>query len=175
MRFPARGPVDGDRPGARARVLVACVGNSLAADDAGGPAVYDWLTGAGALPAGVRIELLGIGGLALLDALRDEKILLVVDAVQLGAAPGTIHVMEWENIPGNPGLPVTAHGIGVREAIDIGRLIGDRRVPDRVTLVGVEGRRFDGIGEPMAPEVAAAVLPAAHEIVTRARTLLERA
>ncbi len=175
MHVPARSAVEGEGPGPSPRVLVACIGNSMAADDAVGPAVYEWLTGAGALPRDVRVELLGVGGLSLLDALRGENVLLVVDAVRLGAAPGTVHVLEWENIPGSPGLPVTAHGIGVREAIDIGRLIGDRRVPDKVTLVGVEGRRFDGLGEPMAPEVAAAVLPAAGEIVARARLALRDA
>ncbi len=163
-----------DGPGAGSRVLVACIGTDLVADDGVGPAVYERLA-AGPLPAGVRIALLGVGGLSLLDALRGERILLVVDAVRFGAPPGTIHVLDWETIPGAPGLPVTAHGIGVREAIDIGRLIGDRRVPDKVTLVGVEGRRFDGIGEPMGPEVAAAVPPAAREIVARARLALAAA
>jgi len=172
MRIPPRGPVDPREPGAASRVLVACIGNSLVADDAVGPAVYERVA-ASPLPGGVRIALLGVGGLALLDALQGERILLVVDAVRFGAAPGTIHVLDWEDIPGAPGLPVTAHGIGVREAIDIGRLVGDRRVPDKVTLVAVEGRCFDGIGEPMAPEVAAAVLPAADEIVARARLALD--
>ncbi len=168
MHVPARSPVGATGRGEAPRVLVACIGNSLVADDAVGPAVYDRLA-ADPLPGGVRIELLGVGGLSLLDALRGERILLVVDAVRFGAPPGTIHVLDWENIPGAPGLPATAHGIGVREAIAIGRLIGDRRVPDKVTLVGIEGRRFDGIGEPMGPEVAAAVVPAAREIVARAR------
>ncbi len=173
MHVPARDPVGAEGPGEAPGVLVACIGNSLVADDAFGPAVYDCLA-AGALPAGVRVELLGVGGLSLLDALRGERILVVVDAVRFGAPPGTMHVLDWEDIPGAPGLPVTAHGIGVREAIEIGRLIGDGRVPDRVTLVGVEGRRFDGIGEPMAPEVAAAVLPAAREVVACARLLASR-
>ncbi len=168
MRVPARGPVG---PGAASRVLVACVGNDLVADDAVGPAVYERLAAA-RLPGGVRVALLGVGGLSLLDALRGERLLIVVDAVRFGAPPGTIHVLDWESIPGAPGAPVTAHGIGVREAIEIGRLVGDERVPETVTLVGVEGRRFDGIGEPMGPEVAAAVLPAAQAIVARARRAL---
>ena len=174
MHLPARDAIEAEGPGGAPRVLVACIGNSLVADDTVGPAIYERLA-AIPLPGGVRIALLGVGGLSLLDALDGENILIVVDAVRFGAPPGTIHVLEWENIPGAPGLPVTAHGVGVREAIDIGRLIGDARVPDRVTLVGVEGRRFDGIGEPMGPEVAAAVLPAAREIVARARLALSAA
>ncbi len=172
MHVPAREPIDPPATAAEPLVLVACIGNSLVADDAVGPAVYERLA-AGSLPAGVRVALLGVGGLSLLDTLHGERVLLVVDAVRFGAPPGTIHVMDWENIPGAPGLPVTAHGIGVREAIEIGKLIGDRRVPDKVTLVGVEGRRFDGIGEPMAPEVAAAVAPAAEMIAACARRALD--
>lgn len=165
MRLPSGNEIGtglgGPAPG---RVLVACIGNDLVADDAVGCAVHERLAAA-SLPEGVRLELLAAGGFRLLDALRDEEILIVVDAVQLGASAGTVHVLEWNDIPDAPGLPVTAHGIGIREVIDIGRILGDRRIPARITLVGIEGRDFDGVGRPMTPEVEAAVGEAAGEVL----------
>lgn len=169
MRLPPRSPVG---PGAvPSRVLVACIGNGLVADDAVGCAVYERLGGA-RIPEGIRVELLAVGGLRLLDALQGEEALVVVDAVHLGAPPGTLHVLEGDRIPESPGPPVTAHGFGVGETIAVGRLLGDGPIPGRIVLVGIESRRFDGIGMPMTPEVAAAVQPAADEVLRRARALL---
>lgn len=157
-------------PGA-APVLVACVGNSLAADDAVGPAVYEELA-ARPLPAGVRVELLAVGGVRLLDELNGERALVVVDAVSFGAPPGTLHLLPWDRIPENGASPVTSHGIGIREAIEIGRILFADRMPARVLLVGVEGRRFDDVGAAMTPEVAAAVSAAAEAVRSAALSVL---
>jgi hydrogenase maturation protease len=135
------------------------IGNDLVADDGAGPAVYDLLAAA-PLPAGVRLLHMGLGGIALLDELEGEETLVVVDAVMLGDEPGTVHVIEWAELP-EAGQAVTGHGIGVREAIAVGRRLFPERMPRRVFLVGIEGRRFDGLGEPLTPAVAAAIRPAA--------------
>lgn len=140
---------------APASSVIVCVGNSLVGDDAAGPAVHDAL--AGRLPPQARLRLLGVGGIALLDDLRGEENLIVVDAVQLGAAPGTLHVMEWDAIPESGGAAVSLHGLGIREAVTVGRALYPEIMPRCITLVGIEGRRFDCLGEEMTPAVAAAV------------------
>lgn len=142
-----------------AGALIACVGNDLVADDGAGCAVCDLLEGA-PLPAGVRLLRVGVMSVALLDELEGEDLLVVVDAVQLGGPAGTLHVLEWEELP-VAGQAVTGHGIGVREALQVGRLLYPERMPGRVVLVGIEGRCFDGLGEPLTDAVAAAVAPAA--------------
>ena len=49
----------------------------------------------GVLPAGTRLEYVGLGGIALLDLLTGaENAMIVVDAVQLGAPAGTIVTVE---------------------------------------------------------------------------------
>ncbi len=145
------------------RAVVACIGNGLVADDAVGGAIADRLTGDG-LPPNVRVERLETGGLAMLDRLDGEDLLIVVDAVQLGAPAGTVHVLDWDAVPPAPGQAVSAHGIGVREAIDVGRMIDPARMPNAVMLVGVEGACFDRLGAAMTPSVAAAVPRAAAEV-----------
>ncbi len=150
------------------QALVVCVGNSLVGDDAAGCAVHEMLA-ARPLPDGVRLELLGVGGLRLLDELRGEDVLIAADAVQLGAPAGTVHVLAWEELPA-AGAAVTSHGVGLRETIEVGRLLFPGVMPTRTFLVGIEGRVFDQIGAGLSPAVAAAIEPA----VAAVRDLVER-
>lgn len=76
------------------RAVVACFGNVLRADDGVGPAVAAALV-AQPLPDGVRVLEVGIGGIHLVQELMDgADLLLVVDAVDLGRAEGTVLVQR---------------------------------------------------------------------------------
>jgi len=139
--------------------LIVCLGNPLAADDGAGHAVYQELRRM-PLPEGVRLCFVGLGGIDLLEELAGERRLIVVDAVQLGAAPGTVHVLSWERLPVRQLRPVSGHGIGIREAIEVGRRLYPERMPESISLVGIEGGCFDQLRERLSGEVAAAVVPA---------------
>ena len=141
-----------------ADVLVVCIGNELVADDAVGYAVYRQLHAAG-LPEQVRLEYCGVGGIVLLDLLSgSECLMVVVDAVQLGASVGTVQVWPWDQLPSlGDGSAVSAHGIGLKDTILIGQTVYPERMPRQILLVGVEGRCFDQLGGAMTPEVHAAV------------------
>lgn len=104
-------------------------------------------------------------GVALLDRLEGERTLIVVDAVQLDSPPGAMHVLEWDDLPPAGGPAVSAHGIGVREAVEISRCLIPEKMPSRVTLVGVEGRCFDRVGQPLTAEVAAGTMRATGEVL----------
>lgn len=147
------------------RLLVVCIGNELVADDGAGWAVYRALAELG-LPSSVRLAFLGLGGIDLLEELDGEDLLVVIDAVQLGGAPGTVHRLVWGNLPLAPARPVSGHGIGVREALEIGARLYPERVPGDTLLLGIEGRCFDRLGQGLSPEVAKAV-PEVVEIVGR--------
>jgi hydrogenase maturation protease len=75
--------------------VVACFGNVLRADDGVGPAVAQALS-RGPLPDGVRVLDVGIGGIHLVQELlrAPADVLLVVDAVDLGRAPGCVVVQR---------------------------------------------------------------------------------
>lgn len=145
------------------RSLVVCLGNDLVGDDGAGLAVHDRLASR-PLPAGARLARLGLGGLALLELMDGEDLMVVVDAVALGGAVGTLHVREGERLPGAARPAVSAHGIGVTEALEVARLLEPSRVPRRVVLVGIEGRRFDELGTGLTPVVAEAVPAAAATV-----------
>lgn len=142
-----------------AETLIVCIGNVLAADDGAGHAVYTELLRS-SLPESTRLRCLGLGGIDLLEELAGERQLIVVDAVQLGALPGTVHVISWEQLPSLRLRPVSGHGIGIREAIEVGRRLYPERVPESIFLVGIEGKCFDQLQEQLTVEVAAAI-PAA--------------
>src|SRR5262249_13077028 len=80
-------PGGGER-GMSRRVIVGCVGNVLRGDDGFGPAVAERLTD---LPRGAEVIETGIGGVALLQELMTGcEGLVVIDAVDRGAEPGTV-------------------------------------------------------------------------------------
>jgi hydrogenase maturation protease len=146
------------------RSLVVCIGNDLVADDAIGHEIYRLLNER-ALPEGVRVCLLGVGGMDLLDEVNGEDLLIVVDAVQFGAAPGSVHVLDWEKIPSNQLRPVSGHGIGVKEALQVCRKLYPEKAAGSVYLVGVEGQCFDMVGAGLTPAVLAGLPEAVEKII----------
>ncbi|ABB33536.1 methyl viologen-reducing hydrogenase maturation protease [Geobacter metallireducens GS-15] len=150
---------------------MVCVGNDLVADDAAGFEVYRKLAGS-SLPPGVTLHYAAVGGIDLLDYLTgDESAMIVVDAVQFGAPTGTIHNLGWNELPDFGAGAISAHFIGLKETIDIGRCLYPELIPSTVLLVGIEGRRFDQTRDAMSPEVAAAIEPATASIREHLHTL----
>lgn len=96
-----------------------------------------------------------------MDEFDGDDVLIVVDAVQFGAPSGTIHVRRWNELPLSEGGAVSAHGIGVREAIEVASLLYPERTPALAFLVGIEGQNFAGLGDAVSLPVAAAVDTAA--------------
>lgn len=162
MQAEAQHPVDPDST--VGGVLVACIGNELVADDALGFEVYNAL-GALSLPRGVVLHYASVGGLSLMDHLVDGySDVIIVDAVRFGAPVGTIHCLRWDELPDFSHGAVSGHTIGLRDTVEIARLLYPEKVPGNILLVGVEGRCFDRPREAMSPEVAGAISPTVAHI-----------
>ncbi len=151
------------------RVVVAGFGNVLRGDDGVGVAVSHRLLD-GAVPEGVTVLDVGIGGIALVqELLEPTRGLVVVDAVDLGRRPGTVLVIRPEVEDVNA-LPVSAR----RDALADMHLANPDRalavaagmgiLPAATWLVGCQPRDADGMCEALSPPVAAAVGPAAAEV-----------
>ncbi len=148
--------------------LVVCIGNELVADDAIGFEVHASL--ARRLPPGVRLEYCSVGGIALLDLLDGtEDAMIVVDAMCLGAAVGTVHCLGMDDIPRSRANAISAHGIGLRETMEIGAALYPERMPKQISLVGVEGRCFDLPRAHMSKEVTEATEPAVEKVMSLLR------
>ena len=99
----------------------------------------------------------------MLPLLDGESDMIVVDAVQLGAPLGTIHVLPWDSLP-HAATAISTHGLGLRETIEISRILYPQATPERITLVGIEGRCFNRTREYMSTEVCDAINMAAAKI-----------
>jgi len=98
----------------------------------------------------------------LMELWRGAEDVILVDAVQSGAKPGTIHRLDarTERVP-IQFFHCSTHAFGVAEAVELGRLLG--QLPPRLVIFGVEGRHFS-VGQRLSPAVAASVEEAARRI-----------
>jgi hydrogenase maturation protease len=138
-------------------MLVLCCGNPDRGDDAAGLLVARRL---GELGVSAR-EHSG-EALALIDAWRGADEVIIVDAVVTGKRRGTVSVFDVLTAP----LAVRArsggsHALGLAEAIALARAM--KCLPRRLTLYGIEARRFD-FAAPPSPAVLRGVAGAARLI-----------
>ena len=147
-------------------ILMAGIGNPWAMDDGVGSEAVRCLHERLATwpPAGrpaARLVALPPPDGSLIDALGDCERLIVVDAVQSGAPPGTLHRVAWASGHVEPRGVVRAssHGLGVYELLELAAALG--RLPAHVELWGVEAASTEP-GPGLSPAVASA-LPALVE------------
>jgi hydrogenase maturation protease len=157
------------------RVLVACVGNVLRGDDGFGQAVERRLASSGGLPPGVDLIETGIGGMGIVQQLMlGYEALIVVDAVDRGAAPGTVFVLEPE-VP-EPGSLDTEEW---RERFSNLHLAEPARVfllaralgvlPEQLHVVGCQPLSCEDFSQRLSPPVEAAVDVASRRVIALAR------
>jgi hydrogenase maturation protease len=140
------------------RIIIACVGNVLRMDDGFGYAVAARLDD---LPAGVEVLESGIGGMTLVhELMRGCAGLIVVDAVDRGAEPGTVFVIE-PDVPSAEGL-ADIHLANPDSVLAMAKGLGC--LPDRVLLVGCQPADTDSVAEGLTPDVERAVAPAVDRI-----------
>jgi hydrogenase maturation protease len=142
------------------KILVMGVGNALLQDDGVGPRIIE------ALPAllptattedGFHVELVDAGtiGLALLPQVEDADSVIVVDAAELDATPGTVRVFRDRQIDELlSGRRRSVHEVALLDLFAAAALRG--RCPTRRALVAVQPACTDWGLEP-SPSVAAAI------------------
>jgi hydrogenase maturation protease len=143
------------------RILVFGVGNPLAGDDGAGPAVVAELVRR-PLGSAVRAET-GSDVLRLCDAWNGEAEVWLVDAVDGGSAPGTIHRIEHDELLAIPQTHDSAHHLSLPESLRWIGLADDRMAGVRFTLWGIERERIR-FGSARSPAVAGAVVELARTL-----------
>ena len=140
------------------RILVAGVGNVLRGDDGFGPAVTELLTG---LPEGAEVIETGTGGIALLQELMAGcSGLILVDAVERGAPPGTVFYIEPE-IDDAVHVP-DVHLANPARVLSMAKTIGV--LPERVVIIGCQPQDTEELCQGLSPCVQRALAIAAHKI-----------
>ena len=142
----------------RPAILVAGLGSELRGDDAVGAATVD------SLPPEIReqAEVAVLGNpLDLIGRWDEADLVVVVDAVRSGQAPGKLTVLDLSSASQPSPPTLTSHTMGLLRVLDLARALG--RAPRRVLLVGVEA---DGMapGRGLSPAAGASVPLAARAV-----------
>lgn len=132
-------------------MIVIGVGNRSRGDDAIGLRVLDRL--------GTAVDCYESNGdpSELIVLFGSDPDVIIVDAMISGAEPGTVSTTEI-TMASDPGTRIplrsrrSTHGFGVFEALELARILGT--VPHRLTVIGVEGSRFEP-GAELSPELEA--------------------
>jgi hydrogenase maturation protease len=138
------------------RVVVLGVGNLVMGDEGLGVRCAWRLEAAGVLPAGVVIIDGGTSTSELLGDLEDLDLLVIVDAVAGGGAPGSLVRLEGDRIPSAFSNKLSPHQHGINDLLATLQFVG--RAPGKVVVLGLTPVRIE-LGFELSPEVEAA-LPA---------------
>ena len=122
-------------PATRRRAVVIGVGKEFRRDDAVGPTVVALL--ARQVPAGVTLTVNDGEPTRMIEAWAGVPLAIVVDAVRADTAvPGRLHRLVLDHPAMRPGGAVCSHGLGLDEAIGLGRVLD--RMPGRLIVHAVE-------------------------------------
>ena len=137
------------------------VGNEIAGDDAVGPAVIEALRPR-RLPKNVELVSVGADALAVIEYLQQDCDAIIVDAVHVGKAPGTVLTFPVERAKVTiESDAFSLHGVGLSYVLNLAEQLG---LPARVTIVGIEPESVQP-GQPMADVVSKAIPEAVDAIL----------
>jgi hydrogenase maturation protease len=117
-------------------ILILGMGNTLAGDDGVGVEVARALEGDARLPPGTDVIPAGSDLLRCADAMRDRRLVVVIDAVMGEDPPGTVELFEGdlrvlEERQGH------AHHLSVPQALELLRAVGGVLEGTEVVVAGV--------------------------------------
>lgn len=148
-------------------ICVIGIGNEYRGDDSAGLLAARCLSGED-MPGVIIIEMNG-ETTALMDAMGNSSVAILIDAMQSGAKAGTITRFDAGINP----LPETAfrcstHAISVGETIELARALS--RLPQHVIVYGIEGARFEP-DSAISPEVSEALKETVERVTLEIQSL----
>jgi hydrogenase maturation protease len=139
------------------------IGNRFRRDDAAGLEVVRRLRLAH--PPGVELIEQEGEPASLIESWSSVDEALVVDAVNSGSAPGTLHRFDVTDAPLPSQVFPSTHAMGLPEAVELARELG--RLPRRLVVYGIEGDSFEageGLSQPVQKTVERLVMDLYHEL-----------
>jgi hydrogenase maturation protease len=136
------------------KTLVLGLGNILLGDEGVGVRVVERLQKLYEFPQEVQVLDGGTLALDLLSYVEDADRLLVIDALEMSAKPGTVARLEGDEIPAFLSVKISSHQIGLADLLAAARLRG--LYPEELVLWGVQPGELK-VGLELSPPVAAQV------------------
>ncbi|MGB2820006.1 MAG: HyaD/HybD family hydrogenase maturation endopeptidase [Phycisphaerae bacterium] len=133
--------------------LVLGIGNILMRDEGVGARVIEAMRD---MELRGDIDLLdgGTCGADLVDEIADRRKVIVIDAMQAGAEPGTVFRLDAEELLEDANAPVSLHEFGLLDTLMMARHLGCS--PQQVVVLGVQPERCD-CGLELSAKVAKAL------------------
>lgn len=125
-----------------APITVIGSGNWLISFDRVGPRVLELAEGR-YVPAEVELRNTGSHGLALIDHLRGQDVVIVVDACLQGGRPGEVSVIADPPLEALGGHETSVHQLTPLETLTVAKRLDPRTMPKRLVLLLVETKNLE--------------------------------
>jgi hydrogenase maturation protease len=125
--------------------VVIGLGNPIMGDDGLGLAALERLRDGWDIPAGVELVDGGTWGMNLLPIIEDAEKVLLIDAIDTGAAPGTETVLVRERLPRYLSTKISPHQVDLRDVLALAELRGT--LPEHTTAIGLQPERVEMANE----------------------------
>jgi hydrogenase maturation protease len=143
------GPRDSTEAG---RIVVLGIGNLLWADEGFGVRCVEALQARYDFASEVVLIDGGTQGLYLIPHVHAARKLIIFDAVDYGLPPGTLKVVENDEVPKFLGAKkMSLHQTGFQEVLQLAQLTGS--YPEEVLLIGCQPEVLDDYGGSLRPSV----------------------
>lgn len=136
------------------QAVVLGIGNTILSDEGAGVRTVEALENAFQMPANVLVIDGGTSGMEMIEDLSSVDLLIVIDVVKTGAAPGTLVRIAGADIPVFFRNKLSPHQIGLPDVLASLELLD--AIPREIVVLGVEPVSLE-LGMEMTPTVAAAI------------------
>lgn len=120
----------------RRQIVVIGLGNPLMGDDGLGLAALEQLRAGWRLSPSVELVDGGTWGLTLLPVIEAAERVLLIDAIDTGGPPGTLHVLEHAQIPRYLATKISPHEVDLRDVLALAEL--RRTLPQDTVAIGLQ-------------------------------------
>jgi hydrogenase maturation protease len=147
-------------------ILVLGLGNTIMTDDGFGVRAVEALSSRYRFDGEVRLLDGGTLGLDLLPHLEGIDRLLIIDALEMQAIPGTVFRLEGDEVPRAFAGKLSVHQMGVQDLLAVSELMG--HLPPKLVVWGVQPQSIE-MGTELTTTVAAAMAPVVEGVVGELR------
>lgn len=121
------------------RTVVIGLGNPLMGDDGLGLVALERLRAGYAIPPEVELVDGGTWGMNLLPVIEDAGRVILIDAIDVGTAPGTPIRLERNRLPRYLATKISPHQVDLRDVLGLAELRGT--LPNDTIALGLQPKR----------------------------------
>lgn len=110
------------------------------------------------LPKNVEVIDAGLGGIAILDLIKDAKKVIIADAITtVDGEVGEVYRFEDRDLLNRDTSTISFHNLNLLDIIKIGEIIQPEAMPDEIVVFSIEVESDEAFGMELSPRVRASV------------------